>query len=118
MFLLSDKSLEFWRQMVQTDLEISWCVCERSCWPRQHAGLGTCLVQEHPLVALPSPLPGRVLLAPALGMAPAGFWWWEKARFVEVRAQQSELRTATFRPPGLVSLVTHLNLTLRLQHNP
>lgn len=68
-------------------------------------------------MALPSPLPGRVLLAPALGMAPAGFWWWEKARFVEVRAQQSELRTATFRPPGLVSLVTHLNLTLRLQHN-
>lgn len=115
-FLLSGKSLKFWWQIVQTDLEISWCACESSCWLSQHAGLGTCLVQEHPLVALPAPLLGRVLLAPTLGMAPDGFWWWEKAGFVE--AQQSELRTATFRPPRLVSLVTCLNLTLGLQHSP
>lgn len=32
---------------------------------RQLPGLGMCLVQEHPLVALPDPLPGRV---------PKGFW--------------------------------------------
>lgn len=52
-----------------------------SCWlkPRQLPRLGMCLVQEHPLVALPDPLPARILLARAPCRVPRGFVWWEKA---------------------------------------
>lgn len=50
-----------------------------------------CLVQEHPLVALPNPIPG--LAGPASGNDPTGFWWWEEAEFVGTRAQGCGLKS-------------------------
>lgn len=60
---------------------------------RQLTGPGLCLIQEHPLVAAPEPVPGQVRLAAAPGSDPTGFWRWEEAEFVGTRDQRCGLES-------------------------